>query len=258
MERIKRILLFKIHDIWFDEEKFKNSKYSIVILHSNASIASKYQFRFVGHTFLLNIEDDEEIIFKKLDYKSARYAINRAKRDGVIVNKVESDLERNDYIKFQKDFCAKKGIPMFHDDELNQLISYYAVSSDGEYLGACSFIGDACKETVRYKYGATEHKLNANEIILWTAICDFHNEGYKLFDFGGVGVMAEKDKDSGEYKRYQFKKKFGGDFVESYSYVKTNGACKLLGLIGKFCVDIVWKGDTNECVRWLTKRKLLH
>lgn len=255
MERIKRVLFFKIHDIWFDEEKFKNSKYNIVILHTNADIGSKYQFKFVGHTFLLNIEEDEEIIFKKLDYKSARYAINRAKRDGVIVKKIESDQERKEYVEFQKTFCAEKEIPMFHEDELNELISYYAISKDGEYLGACSFIADPYKETVRYKYGATKHKLSANEIILWTAICDFHNEGYKLFDFGGV---IEGGKSSDEYKGYyQFKKKFGGDFVESYSYIKTNGVYKFWGLLGKSCINVVWKGNTNEFVRWLARKKLL-
>lgn len=227
-------------------------------MHSNASIDSKYQFRFVGHTFLLNIEEDEEVIFKKFDYKSARYAINRAKRDEVIVKKIESDQERYEYIKFQESFCAEKGIPMFHEDELNELISYYALSKEGEYLGACSFITDTCKETVRYKYGATKHKLNANEIILWTAICDFHNEGYKVFDFGGAGGRVNgEDKNSEDYKRYQFKKKFGGDFVESYSYVKTNGVCKILGLLGQYGIKLFWKDDTNEFVRWITRRKLL-
>lgn len=185
MERFKKILFFKIHDIWFDEEKFRDSKCSIVILHSNSDIDFKYQFKFTGHTFLLGIEDNEETIFKKFDYKSARYAINKAKRDGVIVKKIINEDEREKYMEFQKAFCIEKGIPMFESSELNEMISYYALSSEGEYLGACSFIVDSKKETARYKYGATKHKLNANEIILWNAICDFHKKGYKYFDLGG-------------------------------------------------------------------------
>lgn len=213
--------------------------------------------KFIGHTFLLNIEDDEETIFKKFDYKSARYAINKAKRDGVLVKKVDTESEKRNYIEFHKLFCIEKGIPMFHEDELNELITYYAESSDGEYLGACSFIVDSQKETARYKYGATKHKLNANEIILWKAICDFHNAGYKFFDLGGIGSVSEIDKNSDDYKRYQFKKKFGGKIINSYTYIKTNGICIIGGWLVLLCVNIIWKGDTNSFVRWLTKRKIL-
>lgn len=256
MERIKKVFFFKIHDIWFDEEKYINSKHNIVILHSNVSMDLQFQFKFVEHTFLLNIEEDQETIFKKFDYKSARYAINRAKRDGVVVKKIECDKERDEYIEFQKTFCIEKGIPMFQKEELSELLSYYAISAEGEYLGACSFIADARRGVVRYKYGATKHKLNANEIILWTAICDFHNEGYKIFDFGGV--KGWEDINSKYYKHYQFKKKFGGDLVEFYTYVRANGVCKILALLGQWCIRVIWKDDKNEFVRWLTKKGILH
>lgn len=67
----------------------------------------------------------------------------------------------------------------------------------------------------------------------------------------------ETDKNSDDYKRYQFKKKFGGEVIESYSYIKTNGFCKILGFITQFCVNLIWKGDTNSFVRWLSGKKLL-
>ena len=255
MERIKQISFFKIHDIWFDTKRYEESKSNISALHTNDDITSKFNFKIVQKTFLLDISKEKEEIFKKFDYKSARYAINRAIRDEVTVKKIESNEEIEQYLEFQKEFCIQKGIPMMNPDEMDSMICYYALSKDGEYLGACAFIYSEEEQIVRYKYGATKHKLNANEIILWRAICDFHDAGYKYFDFGGV--VPTEDKESYYYRHYQFKKKFGGELIDSYIYIKVRGILRVPAACVMGVVNVFFHGDFNKFTNSLNKLKLI-
>lgn len=256
MERIKKIAFFKIHDIWFDTQRFLDSKSSMVSLHTNEDLdKSQYDCRLLAKTFLLDITPNIEAIFGKFAYKSARYAINKAIRDGVTVKKIVTKEEVKQYMKFQGEFCKEKGIPMLHEEELKDLTGYYALSKEGEYLGACAFIESADHKTVRYKYGATLHKLNANEIILWQAIQDYHNQGYQFFDFGGC--IPTEDKTAYYYRHYHFKKKFGGELMNSYTYFRLKGIYRFLYSIFEIFVKVFFKGDVNGFTNFLNQKKIL-
>lgn len=256
MERIKRVAFLKIHDIWFDEELFKRSKWAITALHTNAILDRKeYDFDQNTKTFLLDISEDIEKIFSKFEYKSARYAINKAVRDGVTVHQIESEAERKQYMEFQNSFCAQKGIPCLNKEELQSLTSYYATSKDNEYLGACAFIESADRKTVRYKYGATLHKLNANELILWEVIKEYHRKGFKYFDFGGC--VPTEDKQSYYYRHYHFKKKFGGELIDTYTYFKIKGFYRIFYYIFSWFVHMFFRGDVNGFTNWLNQKKIL-
>ena len=203
MERKKRVAFLTIHDIWFDTERFAQSKHAIAALHTNEILEEdQFDFRQETKTFLLDISKEEEAIFSKFDYKSARYAINKAIRDGVTVHRLCTDAEKKQYMAFQQEFCREKGIPLLQEEELESLTGYYALSAEGEYLGACAFIESSDGRTVRYKYGATKHKLNANEIILWEAIKDYRAKGFQYFDLGGC--VPTEDKESYYYRHYHF------------------------------------------------------
>lgn len=256
MERIKRVGILNIYDIWFDTRLFEESNMPIVSLHTNDILDKKeFDFRLVNKTFLLDISDDNEKIFAKFDYKSARYAIKKAMRDGVIVKKISEISEYEQYLKFQKSFCEQKGIPVLHYEELKGLNCYYAVSKESEYLGACAFIESADKKTVRYKYGATLHKLNANEIILWKAIQDYHEAGFIYFDFGGC--IPTEDKDTYYYRHFHFKKKFGGELIDSYTYFKIRGFYRIFYYGFLLVIKVFFKSDVNSFSNWLNKRKIL-
>ncbi|MDD6628223.1 MAG: peptidoglycan bridge formation glycyltransferase FemA/FemB family protein [Lachnospiraceae bacterium] len=256
MERKKKVAFLTIHDVWFDTECFKQSKYAIAALHTNDILEKKdYDFKLSAQTFLLDISQEEEEILSKFEYKSARYAINKAIRDGVMVHKIHTEAEKKQYMEFQKQFCEQKGIPCLHEEELESLVGYYAVSAENEYLGACAFIESGDGKTVRYKYGATKHKLNANEIILWEAIRDYRRSGFQFFDFGGC--VPTDDKESYYYRHYHFKKKFGGELIDSYTYFKIKGFYRLFYYIFIRCVQIFFKGDVNEFTNWLNEKKIL-
>jgi lipid II:glycine glycyltransferase (peptidoglycan interpeptide bridge formation enzyme) len=256
MERIKKVAFLSIHDIWFDTDCFKKSKRSITALHTNDVLnKDDYDFCQNNKTFILDISGEENDIFSKFEYKSARYAINKAIRDGVTVHKIISDTEKKQYMDFQKEFCMQKGIPVLDESEWEYLTGYYALSSEGEYLGACAFIESEDGKTVRYKYGATKHKLNANEIILWEAIKEYKKKGFIWFDFGGC--VPTEDRESYYYRHYHFKKKFGGELIDSYTYFKIKGIFRIFYYIFIKFVDLFFKGDVNGFTNWLNEKKIL-
>lgn len=256
MKRYKKIGFIKIEDIWFDEERYQKAKGKIISLHTNAKLEkSIYDFRLTAQTFLLDISQPEEIIFAGFEYKSCRYPINKARRDGVRIWKAESNEEKEQYLKYQNIFCSGKEIPTVSAEELEELEIYCAESSEQEFLGGCAFIISADRETVRYKYGATAHKLNANEAILWEAICDYHKRDFKIFDFGGC--IPTDDKDSYYYRHYHFKKKFGGKLSDSYTYFKIKGFFRIFYYLFIVFVKLFFHGDVNGFTVWLNKKGLL-
>ncbi len=256
MERKKRVAFLTIHDIWFDTERFAQSKHAIAALHTNEILEEdQFDFRQETKTFLLDISKEEEAIFSKFDYKSARYAINKAIRDGVTVHRLCTDAEKKQYMTFQQEFCREKGIPLLQEEELESLTGYYALSAEGEYLGACAFIESSDGRTVRYKYGATKHKLNANEIILWEAIKDYRAKGFQYFDLGGC--VPTEDKESYYYRHYHFKKKFGGELIDSYTYFRIRGFYRIFYCIFDKFVQLFFKGDVNGFTNWLNQKGIL-
>ncbi len=253
MLRCKNVGFVKILDIWFDEQAFLEAREKIISLHSNAVLDnSKYDFKLTGQTFLLDIARQEQDIFAGFDYKSCKYCINRANRDGIRVWRAENVTEKEKYLEFQNDFCEKKEIPKVDKNELEQLEVYCAETSDKEFLGGCAFIISDDYKTVRYKYGATCHKFNANEAILWEAIRSYHKRGFEIFDFGGC-VLTD-DRTSYYYRHYQFKKKFGGVLADSYTYFRIKGIYRICYFIFRSLVWFLFHGDVNSFILWLNKK----
>lgn len=211
-----------MRDIWFDEESFNRAKEKIVILHSNTILdPSFYDYKITGKTFVIDLDRSKKEIFSSFDSKSCRYMIRRAQRDAVHVWKAESRPDKMLYLEFQNAFCGEKGIPRVKAEELDDLEIFCAQTKEKEFLGGCAFILSDDQKTVRYKYGATAHKMSANEVILWEAVCTYHDRGFLNFDMGGC-IPAE-DKTSYYYSHYQFKKKFGGKLADSFSYIRFRG-----------------------------------
>lgn len=257
MIRQKKIFIFSIQDNWFEDDKFLTEKYPLTILHSNHILPEKdYDFQLSSYTFLLDIGLEKEEIFKKFDYKSARYSINKAIKENVDVRKVETVEEFEKFYTFQIQFCEERKLPICSLQELKMLDCYYAVAGDGEYLGGCAFLTNVEDKFVRYKYGATLHKKNANEMILWKAICDYHDAGFLEFDLGGV--VPTDDKTSYYYRHFSFKKKFGGELIGSYTYFKIRGFYRVFYYIFKLILNIFFKGDLNGCIVFFNKIHLIH
>lgn len=258
MRRYKRIWFVRIMDIWFEENRFYDleRKSGIVCLHTNRILdKTEYDFKLTGKTFLLDIEKTEEEIFTGFEYKSCRYPINKAYRDGIRVWKAESISDKMKYLAFQNAFCIERGIPKVDENECGELDIYCAETVEKEFGGGCAFICSIDQTTARYKYGATTHKLNTNEAILWKAICDYHKRGFTVFDFGGC--VPTENKESYYYSHYHFKKKFGGELADSYSYFKIRGIYRLFYYLFMGGIKLFFDGDVNAFIVWLNRKGFL-
>ena len=256
MIREKKVFWLTIEDIWFERQRFADSDMKIACLHSNSVLdKGEYDAVLVGQTMLLDISRDVEEIFKGFDQKSCRYPINKAQRDGVRVIKADSEKDYETYLEFENSFCREKGIPLVSMEEMKKLDVFYALSAEGEYLGGCAFIVCHEESIVRYKYGSTLHKLNANEAILWKAICHYHDAGIGMFDFGGV--VPTEDRESYYYRHYHFKKKFGGDQADSYVYYKMTGFYRAVYRCFELFVRVFFGGNMNEAVNWINRRGMI-
>lgn len=256
MYRYKKIGFMRLLDIWFDTEYYLRTNDRIALLHSNDELSvEKYDFRLDSKTILLDIAKPEKQIMSGFEYKSCRYPINKSMRDGVRVWKACNEQDRMRYLQFQKSFCMDKEIPDVTQEDIRELDVYCAESSEGEFLGGCAFLLSEDHQTVRYKYGATEHKLNANEAILWKAICDYHDAGYCFFDMGGC--VPTEDTESYYYRHYHFKKKFGGELVDSYTYMRIKGGYRVFYYLFVLFLKLFFHGDVNGLVVWLNKKGLI-
>lgn len=256
MFRYRKIGFITCLDIWYDEELFCSSKDYIKCLHENKQLDKKqYNFKLVEKSFLLDISRNIDDIFSGFSYKSCKYAINKAKRDGINVWKADTQNDKNAYKKFQNSFCVEKGFVELGDDELEQLDVFCAETHEHLFLGGCAFVTSKDNKTVRYKHGATLHKYNANEAIIWEAIQYYHSRGFIYFDFGGV-VLTD-DKQSYYYHHYKFKEKFGGELIDSYTYFVLKGGWKIFYCIFNVFLKYFWKKDFNSFVNWLNQHHLI-
>lgn len=256
MIRFKKVGPLKVLDVWFENNTFLTTKSKIAILHSNDVIEKeKYDFSFVTYTLTLDITASQEELYKKLN-RGCRGRINRAERSEINVYRTTDKEELDSFNEYQAEFCKRKHTPVVDRAELDDLEVFLARNKEGDFLGGCAFLISDDNKLVRYKYGATEHELNANEAILWKAICHYHERGFEVFDFGGC--VPTEDESSYYYRNYMFKKKFGGELAESYLYYKIRGIYRIFYFGFDILVKIFFKGNVNDCVMWLNDRKLIH
>ena len=98
------------------------------------------------------------------------------------------------------------------------------------------------------------HRSCENELLIWHAIQYAKDAGYAYFDMSWI--LSIEDKNSDQYRLYQFKKKFGGNLVPFYSYVKLRGPFKVFGILFKLILNFFFKGDLNNFTLLLKKMKV--
>ena len=90
--------------------------------------------------------------------------------------------------------------------------------------------------------------------MLWQAIQYAHKNGYKFFDMSWMTLTEDKESDM--YRLYQFKRKFGGELVDFYTYVKFSGALSVLAKPFEFVLNKFFDGDINQFALFLKKIKV--
>lgn len=225
---------FKTRQIWFADHSYDIKLVDRVIFRdckSNVNIPGFSCEKFT--TLVIDLTQDLDIIWKKMDKSSCRYSINRAERDGIKVS-INQNLE--DFIKINNSFSKKKGLG---GERINlKFIKKYGVlftsELNGEVLGGQVYLED--KNNIRWLVGASkrleENKEkailigNANRLLIWEAIKYAKAKGIKEFDFGGY---LENSNDKQKTNISNFKKSFGGNLTTHY--VSRKDYSKIYGFI---------------------------
>ncbi len=256
MLRIRKILFFTVYDFWFDKDDFIKSKKWITILNTSEKIDIKYySIQITGKTFILNLTCSLEEILNHFEKKSLRYPISKAERDGIKIVHSSSVEMVNQFYQFLYVFTQKKNIPTVNKDELKEYDLFHAYSPDGKYIGGCAFLSSGDKSIFRYKHGATSYSFNENDLLLWNAIKYAKEAGYSFFDLGGV--LPSDNLNDYYHKHYKYKKKFGGDLVDFYSYIKVRGILVFFIWILNPIVKIFFKNNYTELVNLINKIGIL-
>jgi len=227
---------------WIDDYAFINGVGKIVTngfpitsnyLHSHELLQIYESFGYETSswaTFLVNLNQSEEELNKNIAH-STRKQINKAKRQGVIVRRINSfqEYEKMFYIPYYKykEARGEKVFPLETAElmwkmDINGVFYTHYIASDEHNetlatLGVYHFAGTATEITSCLTERAYSMKIPAQDILHWQVMLDMKQMGCHTFDLAGVNPAPINQKEEGIRR---FKEKWGGKYVEYKRYTK--------------------------------------
>ncbi len=171
-------------------------------------------------TFIIDLTQSKETLWKLLDKKSARKNIERAKKRNVIVREM-CDGDIPVYFELLKETRDTLGLANYKYEDI---IDGWTILKDAGFTGFMAFgeekpLAGLLLSTynkyvnewgvARSKYDA-DNRLYAQDLIKWHVIETGHGKKYEYYDLTGVNPSAKDEKERGIY---QYKEKWGGKFV---------------------------------------------
>lgn len=255
----RKLLFFTINYYWMDQESFLRSDNGISLLRTHDKLPQgAYQQKIRYQTFLLDLSKSKEELFASFDYTRARYPINKALKSGVVVRLAQDPAQKRTFYDFYRQFLEhpdhKDQILALKESELEKLVVFQAWSREGEYLGGIGLLPSPDHRYLLYKYAATKRLCCENDLLLWHAIQYAKDAGFAHFDMSWMAATLEEG--SKQHRLYQYKKKFGGELVDFYSFVKLRGVFTIPGMLFAFLLKHLFKDDINNFTLLLKKLKL--
>lgn len=255
----RKLLCFTLSYYWMDPTAWAASASGIALLRSCEELPERrYSLRITYKTFLVDLAQSKEEIFARFDYTRAVCPIRKASKAGVVVRRAETAAEKERYYEFYRAFAddpkRKNRILLIQREELPLLEILYALSSQGEYLGGVGLLPSADRRYLLAKYSATLHKCCEQDLLVWQAIQFAKDAGFSFFDLSWM--LPSDDPASQQYRLFQYKKKFGGDLVDFYSYVRLRGAFRLLGPMFRAVLRWPFRGDIDRLALYLKKMRI--
>lgn len=173
-----------------------------------------------GYTYCLNPSELDNI-YQVMMNKSIRKQINKAKKEGITVQKSDKIHE---FLKLYKITFEKQNMKLplpeqsiiklfniLHKEKYCQL--YLAKTADDELISGNIQVSDNSDESFDWIAGSNPEYLSmgANQLLYWSIFEDLAQKGVKLFDFCGADVPGVARHKSG----------FGGDLTVYYIVNKT-------------------------------------
>ncbi len=187
--------------------------------------------RWESRTSVIDLTQDLDTIWHKLDKKSSRYSIKRAQEEGIKV-RINKDYEEfyqiNKSLQKSKGASPILGIGIPNVETLKRYGTLFTAEYDGEILGGHIYLED--EANLRLWFSASKRlKVDrdkaavigrANRLLHWEAIKYAKAKGIKEFDWGGLASEKKTNKDESLKAINSFKLSFGGEIVTRYSYRK--------------------------------------
>lgn len=164
-------------------------------MESISAFLEKEGFKRRGHyNLMLNLETDEQALWSGL-HKERQRNIRHAEKVGLEYREVTSNDEIENVLELIKQTYRRKQVPMSYFDTfakaksaLHGSIRFFAAYNPEKMVAGQIRL---CYKDLVYAWfaGSDENcfKQRPNDFLMWNVICWAHDNGYKLFDFGGGG-----------------------------------------------------------------------
>lgn len=172
------------------------------------------------HTVIVDLTKSEEELLSNMR-RQTRYEVRRASKQGIVVEKNNSEETFKEFRRVQAETAKRQGfVPpnlktlLAEREALGDKITIYtAKTANGRPIAYGMIIKDG-EEGDYYEAASTDlhRKMPGAYALLWQAMRDLKNEGYKRFNLWGIAPPGQPNH------RYAgvttFKTGFGGEVVE--------------------------------------------
>lgn len=186
----------------------------------------KHGYYFEDHlNILINLSKTEEELWKDVNTKR-RNEIRRAEKEGTTVAEIMDDHSQQESYSILNEVYSRAKLPLADKSFFNnawrflhdkKMFEIYGAYNQNKLIGVMYLL--TYRERV-YDWYAGSYKdyysKYPNDLIPWKIFLDSKKNEYTLFDFGGAG------KPNVPYPVRDYKKKFGGDFVNFGRFEKVH------------------------------------
>lgn len=177
-------------------------------------------------TFIIDLNQDVDDIFKKTDKKSVQKNIERSRERGVTIKEFSiGDRDFADYSSLLNRYRKSNDLGIYSDDQIKEVF-HLATSTTGKGTGflawyekmpiggifISAFNGYINEWGIARSHDDTEKKLYAQDLLRWTIIEWGKKKGCRFYDLSGV-KYPEEQQSTKEKGIFQNKKKWGGELT---------------------------------------------
>jgi len=179
-------------------------------------------------TFIIDLTQDIEAIFKKTDNHSVQKNIKRSSERGVTVTRIESEDDLLAYYNLLKSFRIEQnhtqytkqdifeGFKMLKNVGCDGFLAWYK----GEPIGGISltsFNGYINESGIARSQKDKENNLYSQDLLRWNIIEWGVKNNFRYYDLSGVKPENQTPKEAGIFRN---KKKWGGPLYEHWVFKK--------------------------------------
>ena len=224
----RKIHLFKVREIFFAHAPIdvQGCHYVVYSACKNPPGDRTFACEKVS-TLIIDLTQDLDAIWSKMDKKSCQYMIKRAGRETI---RIKMNENYEEFGRINRNFKKHKGLGTFYSmDRIARLKEGLLLTAEvnGEVVAGQSYLESDTH--IRWIIGASK-RLEvdkekailigcANRLMTWEAIKYAKDKGIREFDMGGY--YTGEDKNDSRFSVNSYKKSFGGVVVDRYTCTKS-------------------------------------